>query len=307
MKRPMDKNIKLLYREITESYHFDRLHDVSFLGIIDYLNLNNADKYQARFTRADHTYGVYELSDYLVGMASFSKDDSLLIAAVALCHDMGHSAFSHSLERAYRKIDPSISHRTVVEEILRDRNSDVGMILHRYNVDIERLIGLCNGNNLDPLNWIFHDPINVDTVDGIYRFFLSFKLFPAFDRHRCIEVLFKAYSGHHLSPKDLGELDSFWEAKGSFYEEFLLKGAFAEYEANFIELASKSKVDIGSADFFQTEKDVVKSLDWDNIGSFKQSRRVKKLPKTQFLINKSVSVNSLSDLRLRYERSKRSD
>lgn len=301
----MNSTEKALYNEITESYHFRRLHDVSFLGIIDYINKNNIDKYQARFSRADHTYGVCELSSIILEKGTFNETDCLLITSTALCHDMGHSAFSHSLEKAYKEINPTISHRTIVEDILRDSLTDVGKILRRYRVDIDRLIDLCNGNSNDPLNWIFHDPINVDTIDGIYRFFLSFKLSPAFDRYRCVNALFKAYIGSRLSFEDIGELDRFWEAKASFYEEFLMRGAFAYYEENFIEHASKSKAHVGVADFFISERDVVESLDWDRLGSFEQRRRVRRLPKSQFVINKTVSVKSLSDLRLRYERSKK--
>ena len=97
----MNNTEKSLYHEITESYYFSRLHDVSFLGIIDFINKNNKDKYQARFSRADHTYGVFELSSIILNKGNFNEKDCLLIISTALCHDMGHSAFSHSLEKAY--------------------------------------------------------------------------------------------------------------------------------------------------------------------------------------------------------------
>ncbi|WP_412049628.1 HD domain-containing protein [Hoeflea sp. Naph1] len=303
----MSDKVKSLYNEIVDSFYFKRLHDISFLGIIDYMNSNYSGDYQYRYTRADHTCGVFELSDILSNKCLFSEEETIIIAATALCHDMGHGAFSHSLERAYLKINPLISHRTIVKEIVSGENSDVGRILNDYGVDTNRLVGLCVGNKGDYLNWIFHDPINVDTIDGIYRFFLSFKLVPPFDRYRCVNTLFNLYSGSELSAEEIEELDIFWESKGAFYGEFLSRGAFAQYEANFIELASKSKADVGIDDFFMPEQDVLESLDWDRVGSSGGRLRKCKLPASQFLINKNVSLKSLSDLRLRYERIRWSD
>lgn len=296
-----------LMRELTESNYFRRLHNISFLGIIDYLNSNHVDKYLSRFSRADHTYGVCELASILIGSAEFSKEDCFTIIAAAVCHDMGHSAFSHSLERAYRNVNPLISHRSVVQFILEDRDSDISKILLSHNLSIDRIIKLCIGNNNDHLNWIFHDPLNIDTIDGIYRFYLSFRLRPPFSRYGCVDAIVKLYNDIELSYAEVDELDRFWDSKASFYEHFLSRGAYADYENNFVEHASRSLQKIDLDDYFKTESDIVKALDWDSIASTDRNSRPRKMFESQFMIKKEIKLTSLNDLRLRYVRSKSFD
>lgn len=299
-----DSDIQSLVRDVCSSSYFVRLHDVSFLGIIDYFRIQKETTFPPKFTRADHTYGVMELAYLVIERGDFNHEESLVIMASALCHDMGHGPFSHSLEDAFKAINPNVSHKTVLKNILSDKYTDIYKILTKYRIDPERVLSICNNTSKDKLNWIFHNPINIDTIDGIYRFYLTFKLFPSFDRIRCVEALIRAFQNNSLTREEVDELDRFWDAKSAFYEQFLTRGAFAEYEAAFIKHVTNTIKQVEDRDFFKDENEVIDHLGWERASEAFSRPQEKSQPKSRFRIIRSVTVNSLDDLRLRYVRDK---
>lgn len=290
-----------LFRDISETYFYKRLRKISFLGIIDHYNKLNSE-YYIQFSRSEHSKGVYKLANILINRCNFSSSEISLIKSAALCHDMGHSAFSHSLEHALKEINPSLSHHQIMERILTNDETDISIVLDFHNINRDRLLKICKGDSGEPLSWIFHAPINIDTLDGIARFFRSFRLVTPFDPELCTKYLAKLHMGEFLNDYEVTALDNFWISKKSFYESFLSSGAFAAYEAGFIQSVLSNFSSASEEEYFIDERELIYRIGNDNFGKLGTKKKFK--PRSTFAIDYQCALRNINDLNIRYRRVK---
>jgi hypothetical protein len=291
-------------KELTETDAFKRIQKVSFLGVVDYYNLHNSKSNTQGFSRADHSWGVLALAQKLIGHLNLEYSDRLHVIAAAVCHDLGHSPFSHSVEKVYTKINPNIDHKIALYYLLDRKEYGVYDVLFKFDIAPERIFSISSSKD-DPLSWIFHNPINIDTLDGIGRFLLSFKLISPFDINGAIESLALLWMNRHELQRDrVRNLDIFWELKAAFYDHFLRRGRYARVEEAFIELIFAKKRNVNMADYLKDDTEFVEEMgiaaDGWEVDSVAHEDRVS--IRSAFEIDKRIKLQSIDDLYRRYKR-----
>lgn len=105
--------------EIMDTPQFQRLRDISQLGIANYVYPGATHK------RFEHSIGVCHLagifSDKLASMANFrmGQRDLELVRVAGLCHDLGHGPFSHAFEGWLSKVGIEFDHEKMSCDIFR--------------------------------------------------------------------------------------------------------------------------------------------------------------------------------------------
>ena len=161
-----------LFMELVATEAFQRMKAIRFLGGIDYLLVHspNGAKGNIRYTRYQHSLGVAALALSYCEAAVIPFEDSRLLYAAALLHDIGHAPLSHSLEPVFKEVY-GIAHHQTTEDIVTGRvplGIEVYNALHRNNVDIERLTAMIAGQESD-FHGFFSGPITFDTIEAIIR------------------------------------------------------------------------------------------------------------------------------------------
>lgn len=120
-----------VYKELVESKDFQRLKDIIQTGT-SYLKYPDM-KYETRF---DHSIGSYHLICKIIESIEKKlnaqgikiREDEKEIAKIAmLLHDIGHGAYSHTLEKI-----TGYSHEKRSIDIVKDENTDIHQILKKY-------------------------------------------------------------------------------------------------------------------------------------------------------------------------------
>ncbi|MFC0250533.1 HD domain-containing protein [Massilia consociata] len=229
---------------ICETAAFQRLKGISFLGAVE----RTPEYSKRRNNRFDHSIGVALLAQYYAQKMGFSERDRIAVVVAALLHDIGHAPLSHSIEPLFAERF-GLDHHVATEKILR---GEVGLgkglhsTLSKYAIDADELINLMSGADRTKTGRIFSSPINVDTVEAIWRggsyvrkqFFHPLSVLDAF-----IECDFKTGS----------IVDRFWAEKHSFYWLMIYSkdGVAADYWARDRVGGNKR---LAPDDFYLTEK-----------------------------------------------------
>ena len=126
-----DIELEGVYKELVESKDFQRLKDIIQTGT-SYLKYPDM-KYETRF---DHSIGSYHLICKIINSIEKKlnaqgikiREDEKEIAKIAmLLHDIGHGAYSHTLEKI-----TGYSHEKRSIDIVKDENTAIHQILKKY-------------------------------------------------------------------------------------------------------------------------------------------------------------------------------
>lgn len=239
-------------RSVVDSRAFQRLHDVRFLGSIDYFlvpNPNGATN-NVRYTRFEHSIGVFRLARFFSKITGLSKKRRRAVYAAALLHDIGHAPFSHSLEPVFKQLF-DINHHQATANVIRGKVSSghgISKTLSDFDVDAEEVIEILDGK-IDPCNGFFNGPINFDTIEGILR---SSRYGASGMFNTSPEAIVEA-AVNRSSDKDKEKIDSFWILKGQIYS-FIVRsqmGVMADYICQ--ELALRHAQRLNPRDYFRSE------------------------------------------------------
>lgn len=197
-----------VFRELVSTQAVRRLGDVKFLGAIEQFS----SKQKSAGSRLDHSIEVAHLA-FLSTIGLDPREQETAIAA-AILHDVGHGPLSHSTESFFKEVF-GIDHRT---EGLRTVHLDTEVVaaLIRHGLDPDRVSNLAFGKNDDPLSFVFHKPINIDTIEGIRRSAIFFGI----DNLPTIEETVTLL----VTPDKIAERsgDQFWSLKNIVYNEYIL-------------------------------------------------------------------------------------
>ncbi len=164
-------------RDLLRTKPFSRLRGVRQMGMA-YVVFSGA-----HHTRYEHVIGAMHTAWLLSNtLPIFSADDLMLIRLGALCHDLGHRPFSHSLEDAARRFasDPEyaflkgyLDHEEHTREIL-EHDPEIGEVLSRHpeyrRLDRHEIALVAIGEHPRPeLNMFTHSEIDADRIDYILR------------------------------------------------------------------------------------------------------------------------------------------
>ncbi|MBY0429970.1 MAG: HD domain-containing protein, partial [Rhodospirillales bacterium] len=211
-----------LYQAIIDSRAFRRLDDIRFLGAIDYLFRPNGAWGARRHSRYWHTLGVAALASQGARRMGYSERDEIYAVTAALLHDIGHAPLSHSLEPVFRK-HFGLDHHQACRASLYGKSEagEAGRQLHgilrEAGLDIDLLLAVIEGGCRDRAGTMFSGPINVDTIDGIYRTYAyASSRHPAEPPPALVAAAAFGDEGRNLSV-----LDGFWRLKDSVYRHVI--------------------------------------------------------------------------------------
>ena len=203
-----------LLASLTETAAFRRLEGVSFLGAINYSLAGRPDgsRPAPRYTRAQHSLGVFKLALVYSERRALSPSERRLICTAALLHDIGHPPFSHSMESVW--VDEfNIDHHRATQDIICGRiplGREVLDVLRAHDVDVERVAALVAGQVSD-FDRFFSGPITFDTIEGISR---AHQYLPA-PASSPTEVVIAATE--RATNNDQEVVDGFWNHKDEVY------------------------------------------------------------------------------------------
>jgi len=160
-------------REIVDTPQIQRLRLVRQTGLA-YLVYPGLE--HSRFT---HLIGVYsiarrvfrhlqDLAGELSGPSRLDKDQERAFLAAALCHDVGHTAFSHALEPVL--LPKGIrNHEDCTLELLGDEKIELRQSISK-TCDTDEVVQLLKGDHwIDGLCKLLSGPIDVDRADYLLR------------------------------------------------------------------------------------------------------------------------------------------
>ncbi len=162
-------------RRILNSREIQRLRFIHQTGV-SYLVYPNLE--HSRFSHALGTYSVAtrvfrhlrSFASDLTEMSPSRLDVDLerAFAIAALCHDLGHTAFSHALERVLLPKGIT-SHEDCTLALLRD-GSDVAHQIRQTDCDLEQVVQLLEGTHwVSGLCKLLSGPIDCDRWDYLIR------------------------------------------------------------------------------------------------------------------------------------------
>lgn len=194
---------------------FQRLWRISFLGAIDYLTPGKPA--EGVRSRACHSLDVAALAAFVAEQRSYSGEQALHLVCAALLHDIGHMPLSHSVEPLLRQWFGQ-GHHELGERVMEGDapgSADLSEIL-KNNFDLPQLKALIAGQSEELRGAdLFASPINVDTIDGIWRTVRTVKGHPP--PLRRIDVAVAAF----LESDDHSLLDAFWQLKDKVYRNVI--------------------------------------------------------------------------------------
>ena len=198
---------------------FRRLHDIAFLGALDYTHRPFPPAVQR--SRAAHSLHVAALANYVASGRGYDAELRHHLLIAALLHDIGHPPLSHSAEPALRARTGYGHHEAGARIILGE--AAIGRELHallRETTDLAFLLDLLDGKVADAAGGdLFASPLNVDTLDAIARALdcLAPELPPP-DRLASARA---ALLDSRRDAATLALLDQFWERKNLVYTQYI--------------------------------------------------------------------------------------
>ena len=167
LRDPLWNNIRVdgPYLALLDAPAFQRLRYVRQLGLAHLVYPG------ATHSRFEHALGAYHLAQQTVrvlleaGAAeAVSAEETRIVVAAALLHDIGHYPFSHSLEEIGVP-----HHETVAGPLLTE--GAIGEILRaEFAPDApERILALVRGESTSPLQGLISGSIDLDKIDYLKR------------------------------------------------------------------------------------------------------------------------------------------
>jgi hypothetical protein len=209
-------------RELIASRPVQRLRHIGFLGAIDYfVHGNGKAPHRRRHNRFDHSVNVALLALRYAFHRDLSDDETRLLTAAALLHDVGHGPLSHTLEPTFKRLF-NIEHHGAGQKILNGTSPlgrDIPDIFAKHRVDLDRVIELLTGADHGPHAFLFDSPMNFDTIEAIARCCLLSRNPDSVTPTAFVDAIATRMD----FPTELG--DRFWTVKGAIYNTMILSSS----------------------------------------------------------------------------------
>jgi hypothetical protein len=132
---------------LLETPELQRLNSIRQMGLT-YLIFPGANH-----TRLEHSLGASYLADLVSKSLNLNDCESLLLRTAGLLHDIGHSPYSHTLEKFLFE-STGKNHMQIAKDIILgslkiidDRTGlTIREILEQYSIDVEKLCSIITGN-----------------------------------------------------------------------------------------------------------------------------------------------------------------
>ncbi|RQD80647.1 MAG: HD domain-containing protein [Methanocalculus sp. MSAO_Arc2] len=162
----------------------------------------------ANHSRFEHALGTMHLATHLCRRLSLSKDETLLLRAAALLHDIGHGPFSHAIEPILQAYCGR-GHDSVLD-LLEDEQTNPA--LASLGVDPAEVSEIITGRHR--LAGVIHGEIDVDRMDYLNRdAHYTGVPYGSVDVHRIIRSTVLTRSGIHLDESGIQAAESLLVAR----------------------------------------------------------------------------------------------
>lgn len=293
-------------RDLLKSPALRRLHDISFLGGMDLFSQEFEAVATRQFSRLAHSVGVAYLASRLMRRAGADEKVAGTVVAAALLHDVGHGAFSHSIEPYFIRKFGLNHHRVTKRLVCGDILAGLGVreILHDHQICPKDVFDTMDGVGL--CAEFFKGPINIDTLDGIPRAANGFDIRRPNAKPDYVAQVFELSKASEA----LGDL--FWKTKADVYGRYILQPHWAVYDAALVTVLELADAKVSVEDFLLTDgqfrakfaKELVKTRDRlrrDRRGvEWLADRVIKMRGMRHFVIDERVKIGAIEDLALRY-------
>lgn len=288
------------YKSIIESESFQRLKKVSFLGAIDYTTSK-----QYKSSRFEHSIDVAELALYVCKIRNYNKEIQNHVVVAALLHDIGHAPLSHSMESSFKNAFGIDHHIAGTNLLIGEENKANSLNKLLKKVDVSLVVDLIEQKSREPFSDIFNSPINVDTIDGIYR---SLKYLNKNIDINKVEIA--AASFGETKESDESILDDFWKKKDLVYQKLITTGIVSVADHISREYFEDNKSRLDESFFYKKESsltqgskpifrhfvhvlqniEIVQSSCLENIKNIKQC--IFDVTKREYVINSKSTLGS---------------
>ncbi|MDD1769530.1 MAG: HD domain-containing protein [Methanomassiliicoccales archaeon] len=132
-----------VFLELLGRPEVQRLHGIHQLGLA-YLVFPGA-----HHTRLEHSLGTFHIATRMASALGLDEDESELVRAAALVHDVGHAPFSHSLEEVMaEKLD--VDHMLVGRELILGEKRCLSATEKKALSDTRTIREVLDANGIDP-------------------------------------------------------------------------------------------------------------------------------------------------------------
>ncbi|WNZ89346.1 HD domain-containing protein [Streptococcus iniae] len=147
----------------------------------------------AEHSRFSHCLGVYEIARRVTEIFDekyphiWNKEESLLTMTVALLHDIGHGAYSHTFEKLF-----DTDHEAVTQDIICNPNTEINAILKRLSPDFpDKVASVINHTYPNKqVVQLISSQIDCDRMDYLLRdSYFSATQYGQFDLMRILRVI----------------------------------------------------------------------------------------------------------------------
>ena len=234
-------------RELIASRPLQRLRRIGFLGAIDYfVHGNGKAPHRRRHNRFDHSVNVALLALRYAFHRDLSDNETRLLAAAALLHDVGHGPLSHTLEPTFKTLF-NIEHHGAGQQILNGASPlghDIPDIFAKHRVDLDRVIALLTGAHCGPHAFLFDSPMNFDTIEAIARCCLLSRNPDSVTPTAFVDAI----ATRADFPTELG--DRFWTVKGAIYNTMILSSSGLLADSLAQQYMAQRAIEFRADDFF---------------------------------------------------------
>ena len=291
---------------------------MGFLGAIDYLIRGNGpEPHRRRHNRFDHSVNVALLAMRYAALRSLSREQTRVLAAAALLHDVGHGPLSHTLEPVFKKL-LDIDHHRATQAVIEGSSPlgcSIPQIFSRHGVCVEEVVDLLAGRHTGPEGFLFNSPMNLDTIEAIARCCLFAKNSQMIEPTRFVDAI----ATREQFPTQMG--DHFWKTKGAVYQTLIfgVSGRIADTLAQ--QYMMQRAAEFAAADFYLDDSGLRRkhpalftvfanvrrhlSPGHEQTITFNYDAMIE-APTREFIINEAAVVSSAYDLGLRYTQCKTS-
>lgn len=303
--------------ELVRSRPIQRLKKIGFLGAIDYVVIGNGRApHRRRHNRYDHSIGVAKLAEHYAKIRELSLNETRLLMAAGLLHDVGHGPLSHTLEPVFKR-QFGISHHQIGSQIIQGESpygSEIKDIFTRYAVDLEEVNAYIECEHTGPHGYLFSSPVNLDTIEGITR---SRAFFAKPNAPQSAFNIVSTIANTATLPTKI--LDDFWELKHEVYNVFIHHDIGVIFDG-LAQAYMESEIDkFNPLDFLWTEDQLRHKwprffyiFSWAQKSNVRLKHRIHdsllnykvSVPKRSFTVNRDIKLKNTENLRQRYTQKK---
>jgi hypothetical protein len=243
-------DIKKLCEPILETFAFQRLRAVSFLGILsprysyldnhpDHLNGHGGDD----GSRAEHSVGVARIFLDMVRKLHLSEEAQRYAVAWALLHDVATWPLSHTAEAPFESLFDTNSNLLRQSVLLGSKKlpgeMSVLKALRAVGVDPELLVLLLQHkkNELEgelSLLWdITHSPLTPDTLEGMARSGTAWSMDIPDPADIISSLYLDMFDGVCINRRKSSNILKFWRAKSRLYRRHINTRKAIDFESRW--------------------------------------------------------------------------